>query len=161
LFELSAQPLARLKRRAHARQQHRPRNRLAQVIEGTRLERTHARRDIAVSGQKNDRQQDLAFRQGSQQLHPVHARQRHVDDSARALLWAIRREEVLGRGEAAHRHARLGEQGGELIAYLRIVVNDDDRCLPGDRRLTLVRRVHALPPASATAVRLAIDPAPG
>src|SRR5208283_3676193 len=117
-----------LDRRMDRIEQHLIVERLGEELGRAGLHRTHGHRNVAVSGDEDDRESDTCFRKLLLKREPAHAGQPHVEHEAGRYVGPLRLHEFLGRREKLHVEPYRLEKTLKRAAHGWIVIDDEDYC---------------------------------
>src|SRR5215470_5255592 len=99
---------------------------LGQKAHRAGLHRPHRRRDVALSGDEDDRPIAATLEQRALQLEPAHSRHAHVGDEAAWLVRIVRLQEFERRGPAAHGKATRLQHTRECGDHALLIVHQED-----------------------------------
>jgi hypothetical protein len=117
-----------LQRSSHGTQEVGIVDRLGEEIHRAGLDSLHAHRDVAVPGEKHDRQQYAGVREPLLEVQTVEFRHRDIEHQTTQHVRLIRLEEGFGRVEGVRGEALGLEQARERLEHPRFVVQDEN-CL--------------------------------
>jgi hypothetical protein len=127
-----AQLLIQFQGPPHPFEQHDPLNRFFQEIHGAGLQGLHGQRDIAVPGQKDDRNGEAARPQRRLNFKATHAGHGYVQQQTARAVFRIGRQESAAVGMAFDLQAGRLQQLGQGVPNCCIVV-DYEYCLAHGR----------------------------
>src|SRR5207302_10614833 len=100
--------------------------RFGQELDRTALHGPNRHRNIGMAADEDNRQAQLCLGQLLLKLEPALSRQPDVEDHAPGEIGRMAIDEFLDRGKCLDAQSYGSQQPSERIAYIRIVVNDDD-----------------------------------
>src|SRR5882672_5123931 len=100
--------------------------RLAEELDGARLHRPHAHRDVPVAGDENHGQRQALFRELLVKRQSAHPWQSYVEHETARCVRRLALQKLLRRGEHAHLKAHTVHEILERQAHRWIIVDDED-----------------------------------
>jgi len=107
--------------------------RFCQELDRSSFYRLDGHRDVAMSGDEDDRNVNVGRRELSLKIETTSAGQSDIEDEARGAVRAPFAQEFGNRSQGLGLHADRSDQAAERLADPRVVIDDDDGRLFGHR----------------------------